>query len=486
MRFILATLILIGLAACENAGDDGIVDVVYIGQSEDVFEQGLRIGPAAQLVRASTQQGLVRLNAAGEVVPGLAERWIVTDDGESYIFRITEFDLPGGERLTAEVVRASLARSIARLDGTSLGLDLAKVAEVRAMTGRVVEIRLKSPMPGFLQLLAQPELGIAPDVARTGPLMSSRSENVLMLEAMPPELRGGPVQPDWGEGLRTVRFQSLDAETAAREFAQGHFDLMLGGRVQDLPRASTNTFSRATVRLDSAIGLFGLDVVGRSGFLSSPDNREAIALAIDRDAIAGALGIGGWAVTASLVPEGLPGVGADETERWPGLSLEQRRARASQRVSAWRSGGGNGPSISIALPEGPGSDILFDRLAADLSAVGVTAERADKRAGADLVLRDRVARFSGARWFLNQFNCRVSPRVCSQDADFLVSLAVDAANPAEEASYLAEAEQTLTATNYFIPLGSPIRWAQVTSDAQGFAENPRAFHPLFPLTRAPI
>lgn len=486
MRFPAALIAILALAACDNRADDGIVDVAFIGAPDDAFEQGLRIGPAAQHIRGATHQGLVTLNSDGQVVPAIAERWIVTDDGRSYIFRITEFDLPDGSRLTANSVRESLVRTLSRLDGTSLGLDLAKIDDVRAMTGRVVEIRLKSAMPGLLQLLAQPELGIAGEFARTGPLRAARSDDAVTLEVMPPEQRGLPPQQDWEEGLRSIRFQSVGAEEAAQGFAQNKYDLMLGGRMQDLPRASTSTFTRASVRLDSAIGLFGLDVVRREGFLASSENREAIALAIDRGAIASALSIEGWNATDRIVPGGLPGATDEVPGRWDGLSLDQRRNRAAQRASAWNNANGRAPSVSISLPQGPGSDILFERLSADLSQVGIVAQRSENRRSADLVLRDRVARFAGARWFLNQFNCRVSPRACSEDVDFLVSLSVDSQDPGEEASYLAEAEQSLTSLNYYIPLGAPIRWAQVSSDVEGFAENPWAFHPLFPLTRAPI
>ena len=121
-----------------------------------------------------------------------------------------------------------------------------------------------------------------------------------------------------------------------------------------------------------------------------------------------------------------------------------------------------------------------------MAAIGVRLTRSQSAADADLRLRDTVARYPGARWFLNQFNCELSAPVCSADADFLVQLSLDAANPAEEASYLSEAEQTLTATNLYIPLGSPIRWSQVRAGVEGFSENAYAFHPLFPLSRAPI
>src|SRR5690606_41450711 len=44
---------------------------------------------------------------------------------------------------------------------SSLGLDLAPISEVRAMAGRVIEIRLSNPVPMLLQLLAQPELTLS-------------------------------------------------------------------------------------------------------------------------------------------------------------------------------------------------------------------------------------------------------------------------------------------------------------------------------------
>ena len=112
--------------------------------------------------------------------------------------------------------------------------------------------------------------------------------------------------------------------------------------------------------------------------------------------------------------------------------------------------------------------------------------RAETGERADLVLRDRVARYAGTRWFLNQFNCGVSAAICSPDVDFLVALAVGARDPAAHASYLADAENALTAYNAFIPIGAPIRWSLVRSGVAGFAENAWAIHPLFPLSRAPI
>ncbi len=474
------------LASCSGADDDGVVEIAYLGDAATLYSADRELSPGAALMRSAQRQGLVRFNEQGEVVPALAERWIVTDDGTSYIFRIREFDLPDGSRLTARAVATELGRTVSQAEGTSLGLDLAKIVDIRAMTGRVIEIRLRSPMPGFLSLLAQPELGVALREGDAGPMRAQVSDGTAILEVLPPEERGLPEQDDWDELVSTVLIRPLAPRDAARAFAQGEVDMLLGGRLETLPLAITGALSRGTVRLDSAIGLYGLDVARPEGFLASATNREAIAMAIDRPALAQQFNLGGWAGSSRIVAAGMPGDDGTVTERWQALSFEQRRARSSATVQRWRDATGTEPQLSVFLPRGPGSTYIFRALERDMAAIGIQLTRAETEHDADLRLRDRVARYPGARWFLNQFNCEVSAPVCSQDADFLVQLSLDAANPAEEASYLSEAEQTLTATNLYIPLGSPIRWSQVRAGVEGFSENAYAFHPLFPLSRAPI
>ncbi len=474
------------LSSCGANSDDGVVDVAIIGAPDALFARGARLGLPAQHLRAATAQGLVGLDTAGQVVPAVAERWIVTDDGTSYIFRIREFDLPGGQRLTAQTVRDSLLDAFDRLDGTSMGIDLEKIRDIRAMTGRVVEIRLTSAMPDFLQMLAQPELGLSIAGSPVGPMSAVREENTAILNVLPPALRGLPEQPDWDAAVREVRVSAVSAEQAAEGFSQSIYDLVLGGTIANLPLVDAGPLSRGTIRLDFAIGLFGIDVRRSEGFLAQAGNREALSMALDRSALIQPFNIAGWVPTTRIVAPSLPGDSGQVPERWLDLSIAQRRAEAGRRVTNWRGRNGGTLALRIALPQGPGSDILFQGLAEQWGAIGVTLERAENRQDADLILRDRVARYGGARWFLNQFNCSVSRLVCSQDVDFLVDLGTESALQVEERSYLAEAETAFAAYNTYIPIGAPIRWSLVRADVEGFSENPWNLHPLFPLSRAPI
>jgi len=486
MRALALLPLLFAIAACGQASDGG-VDVAVIGERDELFADGNRLGLPAQLLRSATTQGLVRLDEAGQLVPGIAERWIVTADGTSYIFRIREIDLAGGERLDARAVQQALSRAISGLQGTTFGLDLAPVRDVRAMAGRVIEIRLKSPMPGLLQLLAQPELGIAIGGTPSGPMaMTQTGPATATLAALPPEARGLPAQPEWAEEVEPVRLTAESAAAATSGFSDNRYELVLGGTLATLPLVDVGPLSRGTIRLNSALGLFGLDVLRAQGFLADAANREALALALDREALIRPFNLAGWTPTTRVVAPDLPDDPGLVVERWPETELEDRRAAAAGRVARWKAANGGALTLAVSLPQGPGSDMLFRGLADQYAQIGITLRRARPGQRADLALRDRVARFAGARWFLNQFHCGMSAAICSEDVDMLVAMAVDTRDPAAQARYLADAETALTAYNAFIPIGAPIRWSQVRSDVEGFAENAWAIHPLFPLSRAPM
>jgi peptide/nickel transport system substrate-binding protein/oligopeptide transport system substrate-binding protein len=235
------------------------------------------------------------------------------------------------------------------------------------------------------------------------------------------------------------------------------------------------------------IGLFGLAVTTPDGFLATPENREAVAMAIDRDGLIAAFGVGGWTPSTRIVAPGLQGDLGTIGERWTALDLEQRRALARSRVTAWHTADDIGAiRLRVALPQGPGADVLFTRLKQDLSAIGIEAVRVGENENTDLRLIDDIARYPQAMWFLNRFNCGVRQRgLCNQIADDRAAEARAAEDSAARSALLAEAEAELTAANVFIPFGPPIRWSLVRSDAIGFEPNAWGWHPLMPMALRP-
>ena len=201
-RIIAALVLAFALAACGKGDSDRPVEVVVIGAPGAAFIAGPRLSPAAQLLRNATLEGLVGIDEQGRVIPALADRWIVTDDGQSYIFRLRDGTWSDGSPITADSAAAALRRALTPLRGTALGRDLGDLSQIRVMAGRVIELRLAQPVPDLLQLLAQPELGLAYRGRGNGPMALRRNGDTARLIPIAPEKRGLPAEDGWNGRFR--------------------------------------------------------------------------------------------------------------------------------------------------------------------------------------------------------------------------------------------------------------------------------------------
>ena len=480
-RPISAVLPIALLAAC-GRGDDRPLEVAVIAEAGIT---SARLPYGARLIRAATVEGLVGFDERGRVIPALADSWIVTDAGRSYIFRLRDGTWLDGGQITADSARTALLAARAGLRGSPLALDLAPIDEVRAMAGRVIELRLSRPEPDLLQLLAQPEMGLAHNGRGAGPMRVRRDGKLAVLLPVSPEDRGLPKIEDWAERARPVNLRTLDGATAVDRYGEGDSDLVISGRIEDFPRIDIAGLSRGAIRFDPVLGLFGLGVEHADGFLSTTANREALALAIDRDALISAFGLGGWTASTRIVSAGVEDDTGMIPERWQDSDLAARRTLASSRVARWRAAGHEPAALRIALPEGPGADLLFARLRDDFAAIGLTTTRVGPKATAELRLVDVAARYPRTGWFLNQFNCKVARGLCSSVADQRYLEAREATDPKARTDLVAEAEAELTRANVFIPFGAPLRWSLISGSVTGFAINRWGVHPLMPLAMRP-
>jgi len=482
-RLFLSLLLALGVTACKR--NQGPLPVALIGDSDAFLTAGARLSPAAQVLRAGTIEGLVSFDAEGRVGPALADRWIVTDDGAAYIFRLRDGIWPDGSRITAESAADELRKALSNLKGTALGLDLAGIEQVRVMANRVIEIDLVAPNPDLLTLLAQPELGLVHARQGSGPMAMRRDESGAVLTLIPPEKRGLPAQERFAAHTRSLHVEIATAARAVDRFNDGYVDVVLGGNVDSLPLAGAGGLTRGNVQLDPVIGLYGLMVQNAQGFLAEAPNREALALAIDREALIAAFNVGGWEPTTRIVSSDVEGDLGTVGERWAAMAQEQRRALAAERVGRWMAAGNARPVLSVAMPDGPGSRLAFGRLKEDFAAAGIILTRVAKGAKADLRLVDAVARYGRATWFLNQLSCAVQNAVCSETGDARLAEARSAQDPRQQAALLGEAEAEITAVNSYIPIARPMRWSLVRSRVSGIAASPWGWHPLPPLAVLP-
>lgn len=482
--FLICALAL--LPSCIDTDQDGPVNVGVIGEPDGIYKDGLRLSFGAQHLRAATTEGLVALDQTGRILPAIAERWHVSPDGLYYTFKLRDTSWPAGEPITAENIKEILQATVDQLDGTTLGLDLAKLQEIRAMTGRVIELRLSSPMPEFLRLLAQPELGLSKGGAGLGPMVLAPDQDKrrARLNALPPETRGMPASKDWERSARSLTLRAMPSEVAVAKFADGEIDLLLNGSLADLPLVDLGPLSRGTIQVDPAQGVFGLAFLSNEGLFADAGRRAALSMAIDREALIEPFGLGGWSSTSFIVPSALF---EDETytaSRWDDVSMERRRSIAAERIANWEGTAGSKAVVRLRLGEGLGNDQIFEQLEQSWLPIGIEVLRVEDGEPADLELRERIARYSSPRWFLNQFNCDLNQGLCSPEADELVRTSLDFRDPVAKERLLAQAHAALVEEEVFIPFGAPVRWALVRGGVTAYEPNQWALHPLFPISQA--
>jgi len=179
MRRLLSLLPVLALALAPTACRDqpeGSVKVVVIGGEPSLRDPSeVPLTVPDEVLLQNVAQGLVGFDAGGNIVPGLAERWNVSDDGLSYIFRIASTDWADGRKVNAQQVARVLKRQLAVRSKNELKDTLGAVQDVVAMTDRVIEIQLIAPRPNLLPLLAQPEFAIVRNGYGTGPFRYSPS-----------------------------------------------------------------------------------------------------------------------------------------------------------------------------------------------------------------------------------------------------------------------------------------------------------------------
>jgi oligopeptide transport system substrate-binding protein len=460
--------------ACGRHEQSGPIDVSVIGAPFAAVadpDRATTSTPDAILATA-TSQGLLRYDAAGQIVPGLAARWIVSENGRSLIFRLPDTANPAALPVSSETIARRLRAAIAPASRNPLKPLLGAITDIDAVTPQVIDIELAAPRPNLLQLFAQPELGVATRRGG-GPFATiDRKPGLLTLRERPDPAIDRPntkILPT------VIRLRSERAGVAVARFMTGDARLVLGGGFADLPVARAAALPRGALHFDPVSGLFGLAFThAESGFTADAANRRALAMAIDRDRIARLLAVPGWFPATGIVARGTPEIAVPSVPDWSASPIVDRQAEARRIVFA----GNKAPTpLRIAMPAGPGARLLFASIAADWRAIGVAAIAVGQGEPADLRLIDEVAPADTAAFYLRSFACERNVP-CTPESDTVLIGARAAPSLPRRTALLAQADSLIAQIAPFIALGPPIRWSLVTPDLDLYRDSPRAIHPL--------
>jgi oligopeptide transport system substrate-binding protein len=302
------------------------------GPEPDTLDPQLARTEAAFHILRDVFEGLTAVGPDGSAVPAAAESWTVSPDGLEYRFALREgLRWSNGDALKASdfvtgmrrLVDPKTASPYAQFIDPVLNAGAITRGEkkpdelgVSALDDRTVLIRLESPAPYLLGLLAQP--GTFPV---HGPSLAANGTEY----ARPGKLvSNGPfVLDDWVMGshvlvrrnphywndratkLERVKFVHIsDAGTELRQYRAGQLDFTFVVPAQQFPWIKQNLAQELHVAPQLSVYYYGFNLT-QPPFKDNPKLRRALSLAIDRDKLTTAVTGVGEAPAYGWVPRGV-------------------------------------------------------------------------------------------------------------------------------------------------------------------------------------
>ncbi|MEO9339917.1 peptide ABC transporter substrate-binding protein [Mesorhizobium sp. SB112] len=276
-------------------------------------------------------EGLVVQSASAEVVPGVAEKWEISDDGLKYTFHLRQdAKWSNGDPVTANdfvfayqrlqdantaAPYANMLYPMVNAEAINKGEKKAEELGVKAIDDHTLEITLNAPTPYFLELLTHQtgypihkksveEFG--DQFTRPGNMVTN---GAYMLEGFTPNdkitMRKNPNFHDAAnvkiDVVNYIPFE--DRANCLRRFEAGEVQ-----SCSDLPYEQLSYMKDKLgdqVRIAPYLGTYYLPVKVKKEKLADPRVRQAISMAIDRDFLANEIWHGGMLPGYSIVPPGI-------------------------------------------------------------------------------------------------------------------------------------------------------------------------------------
>jgi peptide/nickel transport system substrate-binding protein len=362
----------------------------------------------AENAAAQLYDSLVWINAEGRVVPALAESWDVSDDGTEYTFHLRQgVTFHNGEALTAEAVVFSWERgSQPEMEWSDRWL---RASSVEAVDEHTVRITTDSPDPLLLRVISQNwaivppqylaevgEDGFIEHPIGTGPFRFvewTRGDRIIYEANTDYWDPGYPM-------IQNLIFRSIpESSTRAAAIQTGEVDIVtrlsaeeaqqLEGvadvRINSYPvdRVFYIAFNNLTTGVDTPVG-----------DLASPQVRQAMNYAVDRQAIVDAIFGGHGRLATGLISSS--DLGYDTALQPYPYDPEMARQLLAD------AGYAEGFQIGMACPQGAYTHFeeVCEAIAEDLRDVGVTVNLEFMESGAywDLEAEKQLPPLFGDSW----------------------------------------------------------------------------------------
>lgn len=256
---------------------------------------------------------LLRKDPEGQLQPGLAESWEISEDGLTYTFELREAQFSDGTPITADDVAFSLNR-VAKDPASAYPAAYAPVEEFAALDADTVQLTLKHPSAPMLSYMEIFNAGIVSkdDVEARGAEAFSEqpvTSGPFMVESWRPNdrltLAANPNY--WREGFPKVAGADLievgDANTRSTMIMAGEVDVNRG--VPWAQIAEIDAAPRADVKLEPSTVVYGVMPNHAVAPFDNIKIRKAASMALNREAITKAVSLGHATVATSTLPNAL-------------------------------------------------------------------------------------------------------------------------------------------------------------------------------------
>jgi oligopeptide transport system substrate-binding protein len=275
-------------------------------------------------------EGLVAEGADGKLIPGTAEHWDISDDGLVYRFRLrAEAKWSNDEPIVAADVVYSFRRLLDPRTASKYafmqwplknGEKFSKgeitdpeMVGVKALDERTVEVTLERPTPYYIGLLAHHASYILPRKAieqhaerwtRPGNMVGN---GAYKLEAWTPQDRIKLVRNPAYHGARLVAVDEVyyypteDQQAELKRYRAGELDISYRLPVDQIGWARQNLAGELKIAAYFGTYYYAFNLT-REPFKGNAKLRQALSLAIDRDAIVEKVMRGGEVPAYGFVP----------------------------------------------------------------------------------------------------------------------------------------------------------------------------------------
>lgn len=489
MRKSLATSVLaaILLSGCgPGPADRQVTTVAVVGDATE-----------SRLLAESMAGGLTEIDAAGNVVPGLARSWRLSSDGLSLVLRLREAHFADDSPITAEDVVASLADARRGRRGKLVAAMLAGITNIATPVAGTVALDLSTPQPELLELLSAPELGIVKRRAKAkspplaaGPYVATPDPGARPIT----NLRPRPHAPETdGRAPPPIDLWRASTSDALGLFTSQRAGLVLGGGLDGLAEARA-TARRSTFILEQPRATLTLLINQRQPLLRQTEVRRALQLAINRDELARSLyGSQGAPPVLALAPGNILGY-VPPTPDWAAESFAARQLQARRLLETALAADPAHPSpdapvvLSVAITSSRDDTAILNALASDFAAIGVELKLVRRSPAAHAkAIATGDFELALAHWqtptdsplpFLLPFVCGNAMAVCVPDADQMIAESWHAGTLAERLAFLQTAERLWADDAVAIGLVQPLGWTLVAPTLSGVAANRSGRHLL--------